>query len=344
MKKSRKKIILIISISSLALIGAFIAWQFSSTSYEGANEIQKFKNYIEINYQTAEGRKKAIEEAANNGNTIAQYYLGLCHTQGGLGISKDYKKAIEWWKKAAENGSVHAQLKLRDCYRRGMFGVSKDKKEAKKWLKKAGESYKKAAEAGDPAAQYRLGRMFAWGQLGISRDKKAAFKWFEKAAKNENSDAQLILGQCYKTGMLDTPKSNYDAKKWYKKSAEQGNVRALQALAGLYAEDEEYKKAIELWKKAAKKESVVAKFCLMRCYELGLGVPENDAKVAAFFKKYGQKYSLFLGYAYYYSKRNGLPADKEKAAKYFKKAAKSGNKRTKKRAQAMLKRMKIRNY
>ena len=343
MKKSKKPLILIISISVTLLIAAVAIWQFSSRSYEGVNEIQKFKNYIEINYQSAAGRKKAIEEAAEDGNAVAQYYLGICHTQGGLGVSKDYKEAMKWWEKAAENGNVHAQSKLGDCYRRGRFGVSKDKKESAKWYKKAGESYKKAAEAGDPAAQYRLGRMYAWGQLGISRDKKTAFKWWKKAAENGNSDAQLILGQCYKTGMLGTPKSNYDAKKWYNKSAEQGNFRALQALAGLYAEGGEYKKAIELWKKVADKGIIGAKFCLMRCYELGLGVPKDDIKVAAFLKIYEQKNPLFLGYAYY-SSQNGLPNDKTKAAEYFKKAAKSANKRTRKRALAMLKRMKIINY
>ena len=262
MKKSKKPLILIISISVTLLIAAVAIWQFSSRSYEGVNEIQKFKNYIEINYQSAAARKKAIEEAAEDENAVAQYYLGLCHTQGGLGFSKDYKEAMKWWKKAAENG---------------------------------------------------------------------------------NSDAQLMLGQCYKTGMLGTLKSNYDAKKWYNKSAEQGNFRALQALAGLYAEGGEYKKAIELWKKVADKGIIGAKFCLMRCYELGLGVPKDDIKVAAFLKIYEQKNPLFLGYAYY-SSQNGLPNDKTKAAEYFKKAAKSANKRTRKRALAMLKRMKIINY
>jgi hypothetical protein len=52
----------------IILIVAVAIWQFSSRSYEGANEIQKFKNYIEINYQSAAARKKAIEEAESKSN------------------------------------------------------------------------------------------------------------------------------------------------------------------------------------------------------------------------------------------------------------------------------------
>jgi len=342
MKKNKKSLILIISISVSILIAAVAIWQFSNKTYKGANEVQKFKNYIEINYQSAATRKKAIEDKAEAGNAVAQYYLGICHTQGGMGIIKDYKKAVEWWKKAAENGFIQAQLKLGTCYRRGSFGLPKDKKEADKWYKKAGESYKKAAEEGDPAAQYMLGVLYSRGHAGITRNSKEAFKWYKKAAENGNVTAQLMLGHCYATGMLGISKSNYDATKWYKKAAAQENTRAIQLLGSSYAKSEDYKKAIIMWEKAAKKGSMGAKFCLMRCYELGLGVPKNDKKAATYLNK--KRNPLFLGYAYYYSERNGLPKDKAKAIECFKKAAKSGNKRTKKRAQAMLKRIQKNKY
>lgn len=326
----KKKIILIISVVALFLVAAAIVWKFYDNTYEGANEVQRFKNYIEINYQTAAERKKAIEEKAANGNPVAQYYLGLCHTQGGLGISKDYSKAIEWWKKAAENGNTYAQLKLYDCYRRGLFGLAKDKTEANKWYKEAGLSYKKAAEAGDVEAQYQLANLYARGYAGIPKNNQEAFKWYKEAAENGNAKAQLRLGFCYDSGMLNTPKSKSEAEKWYQKAIDQGSVGAMQLLGGLYAKSGDYEKAVKQWEKTLEKKSTMGEFCLMRCYELGLGVAKNDKKAAEYLnslkKRLQRRAPAFLGYAYYYG-QNGLPPDKAKGKAYLKEAAQKGDKR-----------------
>lgn len=337
MEKKQKNLVLIISISSLLLITAGAIWYFSSNTYEGANEIQRFKNYIEINYQSAAGRKKAIEDRAKNGDPVAQYYLGLCHTQGGLGIAKDYKKAIEWWKKSAENGNTYAQLKLASCYTRGSLGLAKDRKEAAKWYKMAAKECKKSAESGDVKAQYQLANLYTRGR-GIKRDYKEAFKWYKKAAENGDTNAQLRLGLCYDTGMLKTPRSSSKAEKWYKKAVEQGNIGALQLLGGVYAKSGDYEKAIVQWEKAVEQRSIWGQFCLMRCYELGLGVPKSDTKAAQYLKKInsrlGRRALGFLGHAYYYG-RYSLPHDKSKGKEYLKKAAQNGNKR----AARLLKRM-----
>ena len=330
MKKKKKIIIFIISGSVVLLISAAAVWKFYGRTYEGRNEVQRFKNYIELNYQTAAGRKKAIEEEAANGNPVAQYYLGVCHTQGGLGISKDYKKAIEWWEKAAKNGNTYAQLKLYDCYRRGLFGLSKNRNEANKWYKEAGESYKKAAEAGNVEAQYQLANLYARGYAGIPKNNEEAFRWYKKAAESGNSNAQLRLGFCYDTGMLKTPKSKSKAEEWYKKAIAQGNVGAMQLLGGLYAKSGDYDKAIKQWEKTLQKRSIWGEFCMMRCYELGLGVTKNDKKAAEYLnnikKRLRRRAPSFLGNAYYYG-QYGLPRDKAKGKIYLKEAAKNGNKR-----------------
>jgi len=330
MKKKKKILILIISVSAALLIAAAAVWKFHGRTYEGRNEVQRFKNYIEINYQTAAGRKKAIEEEAANGNPVAQYYLGICYTQGGLGIPKDYKKAVKWWKKAAKNGNAYAQMKLSDCYRRGLFGIKKKRKEADKWYKEAGESYKKAAEAGNVEAQYRLANLYARGYAGIPKNEKEAFKWYKKAAESGNSNAQLRLGFCYDTGSLGTPKSKSEAEKWYKEAINRGSVGAMQLLGGLYAKSGDYKKAIKQWEKTLEKRSIWGEFCLMRCYELGLGVSKDDKKAAEYLgnikKRLKKRAPAFLGFAYYYG-QYGLPRDKAKGKVYLKEAAKSGNKR-----------------
>ena len=338
-KKQKKKLILVISISSLVLIAGATVWHFWGRTYEGRNEIERFKNYIEINYQTAKGRREAIEKAANNGNAVAQYYLGVCYTQGGLGFSKDYKKAIEWWKKAAKNGNTHAQWKLADCYRRGSYGLGKDKKEANKWNKKAAEECRKSAEAGDVKAQFQLANLYARGK-GIKRDYKKAFKWYAKAAENGDVNAQFRLGLSYDRGLYKTTKSRSQAEKWYKKAAEQDNIWAIIYLGALYAKHEDYDKAVQQWEKAVKKKNIVGEYCLMRCYELGLGVPKDINKAKQYLKQISgrmgaQRTLVFLGRAYYYG-QYGLPGDKAKGKELIRKAAKNGSKR----AARMLKRMK----
>ena len=45
---------------------------------------------------------------ATQGNAAAQYNLGWCY-QYGIGVGKDYEKAVSWYTKAAKQGDVDAQ-------------------------------------------------------------------------------------------------------------------------------------------------------------------------------------------------------------------------------------------
>ena len=58
--------------------------------------------------------QKAVEwytKAAEQGNAVAQYNLGVCYNFG-KGVEKDLQKAIEWYTKAAEQGDEDAQEAL----------------------------------------------------------------------------------------------------------------------------------------------------------------------------------------------------------------------------------------
>ena len=48
---------------------------------------------------------------AESGNAQAQYYLGVMH-ENGEGVSQDYAKASEWYRRAAEAGYLPAKFKL----------------------------------------------------------------------------------------------------------------------------------------------------------------------------------------------------------------------------------------
>lgn len=78
---------------------------------------------------------KQLQNAAEQGNVIAQFNLGLCYNKG-TGVKKDRAKAAVWYQKAATQGNADAQNILGDCYFRGR-GVSQDYGKAVQWYQKA---------------------------------------------------------------------------------------------------------------------------------------------------------------------------------------------------------------
>ena len=74
-------------------------------------------------------------DAANRGNAIAQYALGVCYDHGN-GVSKNSSMAVYWYRKAAEQGYANAQYNLGYCYERGE-GVPQDMSLARYWIKEA---------------------------------------------------------------------------------------------------------------------------------------------------------------------------------------------------------------
>ena len=90
------------------------------------------------------------------------------YTQG-LGVTRDYRAALKWYKLAADQGNDKAQNNFGVMYLQGL-GVTQDYKAAIKW-------FKLAAVQGYVEAQYNQGLMYYKGE-GVSQDYKAAIKWF----------------------------------------------------------------------------------------------------------------------------------------------------------------------
>ena len=72
-----------------------------------------------------------------HGDVRAKYSLGCCY-ENGIGVGKDYDKAVKWYREAAEQGDARAQACLGVCYKTGR-GVAEDVGEAVKWWRKAAE-------------------------------------------------------------------------------------------------------------------------------------------------------------------------------------------------------------
>jgi TPR repeat protein len=121
------------------------------------DELDDYRNLLA---KIADG--EPIEKAAEQGDAVAQYNLGVMYRSGD-GVPQDYKEAVKWYTKAAEQGNASAQFNLGWMYREGR-GVPQDCVEAAKW-------FTNAAEQGDTKAQYNLGVMYAQGQ-GVPQDYK----------------------------------------------------------------------------------------------------------------------------------------------------------------------------
>ena len=117
---------------------------------------------------------------AEQGDAVAQFYLGVMYANG-EGVIQDDKEAAKWYRLAAEQGNAVAQYNLAQKYAYGK-GVIEDDKEAVKW-------YRLAAEQGGSAAQYDLGLMYANGE-GVIQDNVYAHMWWNLAAASGSEGAR----------------------------------------------------------------------------------------------------------------------------------------------------------
>ncbi|WP_158076803.1 tetratricopeptide repeat protein [Wohlfahrtiimonas populi] len=87
-----------------------------------------------------------FNEAAQQGNLVAEFYLGLMYTEG-LGVGQNYPAALSWFKKASHpmhdagmtgthDLSIQAMINIGRIYSEGLLG-EKDPKAAEPWLEKA---------------------------------------------------------------------------------------------------------------------------------------------------------------------------------------------------------------
>jgi TPR repeat protein len=78
--------------------------------------------------------------------------MGIMYLEGSA-VTKDYKKAVQWFRLAADRGNAEAQGFLGGIFHDGGGGVTPDYKEAVKW-------YRLAADQGNAEAQMDLGKAY----------------------------------------------------------------------------------------------------------------------------------------------------------------------------------------
>ena len=142
----------------------------------------------------------AVKKAAEQGGSKAQILLGHMYSQG-LGVSRDSKAAVVWFRKAAEQGDAEGQHLLAISYRSG-DGVGKNSTEAAKW-------YRKAAFQGHRDAQALLGFMYHFGE-GVAQDYVESYAWYAVAAARDDEDAhegmRLLQGRMTREQVAEAQK------------------------------------------------------------------------------------------------------------------------------------------
>jgi TPR repeat protein len=125
----------------------------------------------------------SLERNCNMGVAQACFTLGNMYFNG-LGVSKDYSKAIELYSKACNSGLAAGCTKLGAMYVLG-WGVSKN-------YNKAVELFSKACNSGLAAGCTSLGLMYFNG-WGVSKDYSKATELFSEACILGDAKACKIL-------------------------------------------------------------------------------------------------------------------------------------------------------
>jgi localization factor PodJL len=157
----------------------------------------------------------SLRNAAARGNPAAQVEIASRYAKG-TGVSKNLKKAAEWYHRAAAQGFAPGQYRLAALYERGQ-GVKKDDGMARTW-------YRRAAELGNVRAMHNLAVLYTRNKTR-GPDYASAKNWFQEAARRGLADSQFNLGILYESG-LGARKNTAEAYKWFTLAARQGDAEA----------------------------------------------------------------------------------------------------------------------
>jgi len=172
-------------------------------------------------------------KASELGDSEARYIAGGMYFKG-LGTPRDFNKAFSLLYGAAQEGSStpESQKLLGEFFLTGT-GTPKNLQEAMKW-------YQMAAENGDRDSQSELAFLYFTGRGG-ERDVKKAFKWYTEAAYQGLAVAQYSLGIMYYSGSGIPKVDLVKAYGWLSMAAIQNYPNAASArdyIDTLFSQDE----------------------------------------------------------------------------------------------------------
>lgn len=208
--------------------------------------------------------------AAEHGHRNAQYILGVMYGRG-RGITKDFQKAVEWYRKSALNGHPKAHYNLGVCYRDGI-GITKDWSKALYW-------FTLAAENGDADSQYSTAIIY---YKGDSQDHKMAYLWFKAAAENDHVMARYALGTLFFHGH-GVSRNLKKALMWFERVSDKDSSGDAYFHIGLIQEiHANFEEAIDAYIKGSCKGNDQAELHLGRLFET---LYQNNTKAVFWYTK-----------------------------------------------------------
>ncbi len=210
---------------ALRLASANQFYGYAVQSYEAASALghQGAKARLEWlatylpNEPSLKSRYRREMVKAKQGDAEAQYVLGhMC--EFGVGVEKNFERALRWYQEAAANDHGKAQNRLGELYAaQEQQGEAQEQEQALSWIQSAAENNQRDA-------QFKLGNYYLEGQH-FDKNEQKALEWFKRAAESGHIQAQVKVGFMLKEGQ--GTKQNYEAALlWFEKAAQQGNTVA----------------------------------------------------------------------------------------------------------------------
>lgn len=161
----------------------------------------------------------AYKEAAEKGNSFAQYQLGVHHYSGEFG-TQNKRLAEKWLKRAAKQDHAQAQYLLGTMYLIG-DGVLQDFEAAMKWLVPS-------ARHGVANSQFSIGVIYLDG-LGVKKDNIKAYKWFNIAASNGHHRAPSLRNDLiHKLTSEEISQAQAESKQWIEEKCLMCTIKSMQ--------------------------------------------------------------------------------------------------------------------
>ena len=251
---------------------------------------------------------KLYQAAAKAGHGEAAYRTAMCCEMGaedGGGTSRDYAKAVQWYRRAAALGDPAGMFKVGVISLKGLLGQPRNIGEAVSWLNR---SIQASNEQPNPHALHELGLLYESTNTNpevrnkVVPDDPYALELFQKAAAAGHKTSQFRLGQAYEYGQMGLQIDNRASISWYSKAAAKGEHQAELALSGWYltgAEGilEHSDMEAYLWaRKAASSEPPLAKAMFAMGYftENGIGCPTSIDEAKKWYGRAACKFTLNL--------------------------------------------------
>jgi TPR repeat protein len=125
-----------------------------------------------------------FRKAAEQGDGVAEAWLGFSYFVGFGGVPEDRAEALRWYREAAKQGNPMGEAGLAGMFAGGMI-VQHDDEQAAMW-------FRKAAEQGDAEAQHDLGGAYEYGH-GVPKNLVLAYMW-ESLASTSKFNVGLAAG------------------------------------------------------------------------------------------------------------------------------------------------------